>query len=276
MSPKRSDPVPEAEEQPTAQYSVDGLGEAPTASVDGLADEPTAQLPPAEPPTIPLSAAPVAPPPDLEASGNATAGLMTSASSDRCSNCGAQLAPDQHYCVVCGERRGRPRFAGAMFAPTPAPEPVPVAYAGTQGRPTRWPPTATLIAGVATLLVAMGLGILIGHDSSNNKPVQSQPKVNVTVNGGGGGTSAGSSTGASTTASSGSNSTSSKSTKATKTTTTPKVTAAAQQKSAQAASKVLGASSSNTPPPTVQQGSSCTHGAGCQGGKFTGNFFGGG
>jgi hypothetical protein len=229
-------------------------------------------------PTRPFTAAPppVTPPPDLEASGNASAALTTAASSDRCSNCGAQLAPDQHYCVVCGERRGRPRFAGAMFSVTPVPEPVPVASGGIQGRATRWPPTATLIAGVATLLVAMGLGILIGHDSSNNTPARApQQPVNVTVNGGGGGSSAGTSKGASTTASS--SPTSSSSNKATKSSTkaTPKVSTAQQQKSQQAASKVLGSSSHNTAPATVQQGGACTHGAGCQGGKFTGNFFGG-
>ena len=251
-----SDPEPDTDQQPTAQYPV-GFGEDPTTQL-------TAETPP------------VVPPPDLEAPANATAGLMTAASSDRCNNCGAQLAPDQHYCVVCGERRGRARFAGAMFAPTSAPEPAGASAGGAPNRSTRWPPAATLIAGVATLLVAVGLGILIGHDSSKTVPSGSgkAPIVNLYGNGSSG-SSAGSSTGASTTASS--NSTSSKSTKATKSSTkaAPKVSAAAAQKSAAAASKVLGASSKNAPPPTVQQGQACTHGAGCQGGKFTGNFFGG-
>jgi hypothetical protein len=222
--------------------------------------------------TLGPTAPPVAPPPDLEAAGNSQAGLLTSASSDRCSNCGAQLAPDQHYCVVCGERRGRARFASAMFgsqalsAPEPAALPV-----GGAVRTSRYPPAATLIAGIAVLLIAMGLGILIGHDSSGSRTLAPQPKVNVTVNGGGG---SGSSAGSNTTASS-SNPTSKSSKKATKTTTAPPVSAAAQKKATSAASKVLGSSSHNTAPPTVQQGQSCTHGAGCQNGKFTGNFFGG-
>jgi hypothetical protein len=235
-------------------------------------EEPTSQWRPAEPQVAPP---PVAPPPELGAAGNAQPGLLTAASSDRCTNCGAQLAPDQHYCVVCGERRGRARFAGAMFGPQAVAQsaPAPAAAAGSAQRGGRLPSSATLIAGVATLLVAMGLGILIGHDSSTNRTIAPQPKVNVTVNGGGGG-GAGSSTGASTTASS--RSTSKSSSKAAKSSTAaPKVSAAQQQKSQAAASKVLGASSAKTAPPTVQPGQKCTHGAGCQGGKFTGNFFGG-
>jgi hypothetical protein len=223
--------------------------------------------------TLGPTAPPVAPPPDLEAAGNSQAGLLTSASSDRCSNCGAQLAPDQHYCVVCGERRGRARFASAMFSSPAlsAPEPAALPVGGAV-RTSRFPPATTTIAFITVLLVAMGLGILIGHDSSGSKTLAPQPKVNVTVNGGGSGS--GSSAGSNTTASS-SNPTSKSSKKATKTTTAPPVSAAAQKQATTAASKVLGSSSHNTAPPTVQQGQSCTHGAGCQNGKFTGNFFGG-
>ena len=51
---------------------------------------------------------------------------------------------------------------------------------------------------------------------------------------------------------------------------TPKVAAAATG----AANKVLGSSANNLAPATAQVGSSCAHGAGCQNGKFTGQFFG--
>jgi hypothetical protein len=51
---------------------------------------------------------------------------------------------------------------------------------------------------------------------------------------------------------------------------------ALQQKATQAAGKVLG-NSSHLAPPTQKVGGSCSSSqAGCQGGKFTGNFFGGG
>jgi hypothetical protein len=283
-----SDSDPEVDEDPTLVHDQPASQWAPPSRRTRHGDEPAVPLDsamedtttmPVEEPTTTLgpTAPPVVPPPDLGAAGNSQAGLLTAAASDRCANCGAQLAPDQHYCVVCGERRGRARFASAMFGsqslPAPEPEPLP---AGGVVRASRYPPTATWIAGIAVLLVAMGLGILIGHDSSGSKTIAPQPKVNVTVNGGGGGSSAGSSTTASSTPSR-SNSTSKSSTKATKTTTTtaPPVSAAQQAKSASAASKVLGSSSHNTPPPTVQQGQACTHGAGCQNGKFTGQFFGG-
>ena len=247
-------------------------GFAGSESDPEIDDQPTAVQ---EPTTAQWSppAAPVAPPPDLETAGNVKGGLITSTASDRCTNCGGQLAPDQHYCVVCGERRGRARFAGAMFGPQAVAQSAPAAApAGSTQRSGRFPPAATLIAGVATLLVAMGLGILIGHDSNGAKTLAPQPKVDVTVNGGGG-SGSGASTGASTTA----NSTSKSSAKATKSSTkaVPKVSTAQAQKSQAAASKVLGASSAKTAPPTAQVGQACAHGAGCQGGKFTGTFFGG-
>src|SRR5579875_344165 len=52
-----------------------------------------------------------------------TANLRMS-SGDRCAECGSALAIDQRYCVECGTRRGRPRFAiasaGAQDASTAA------------------------------------------------------------------------------------------------------------------------------------------------------------
>jgi hypothetical protein len=51
---------------------------------------------------------------------------------------------------------------------------------------------------------------------------------------------------------------------------TPKV----QAKAAAAASKVFGSSGNLSKNPTQQVGQSCSGGAGCQNGRFTGNFFG--
>ena len=131
------------------------------------------------------------------------------------------------------------------------------------------------------LLLAIGLGVLIGrlgHTNSSNQKASNPPVQVVTVQGGGG------------------------SAASTPTATTPahhtvaasaapkgltgKLKAAAenkappskavQQKANQAAGKVLG-NSSNLAPPTQKVGGSCKSGqAGCQGNKFTGNFFGGG
>jgi zinc-ribbon domain len=257
-----------------------GLHDAPTAARDQAiaqwksaghdGDTEPMVAPPSDGDTEPMIASDLVRP-ALDGSSTAQGGLLVATASDRCSNCGAQLAPDQRYCVVCGERRGRARFANAMFSPeaVAAPEPTTLATAGGPLRGSRYPPAATWIAAIAVLLIAVGLGILIGHDSSS-KTLAPQPKVNVTVNGGGGsGAASNAGTTASTTASS--NRTTSSSSKATK-------TAAPATKTTASAAPKLNAKqqqTANGPPAGTQVGGACSHGAGCQGGKFTGNFFGG-
>ena len=91
--------------------------------------------------------------------------MLTTAVGDQCANCGAPLAADQRYCVSCGERRGRPRYAlpaatsggssGATALPAQAPR-------------GSWNSSASLIAGVATLLLAMGVGVLIGRTTAGS------------------------------------------------------------------------------------------------------------
>lgn len=192
--------------------------------------------------------------------------------SDRCANCGAPLASDQRYCVNCGERRGKARFSVAGMA-------APAVAESTTVREVRRRPRmssgSTLVAFIATLLVAVGLGVLIGHQNSNGRPVAATPPVQVvTVNGGGGSTGASTDT----TASNSSGNTGSTSTKSSKKVPAKKVvvTKVVAAKATQAASKVLGGAT-NLAPPTVTQGGSCSSGqAGCQNGKFTGTFFGGG
>lgn len=184
------------------------------------------------------------------------------------------MASDQRYCVNCGTRRGKSRFSleavaaqAAPSSPPPAPPPRPV-----RSRPGG----ATLVTGVATLLLAMGVGILIGHYSVPTATKQaSQPIV---VNGG----AATTPTTASTTASTQGPKTTSKA--AAKTAakvqkqigvapTVVKVNAQTKAQAQQAATKVFGQHSRLSKNPTVQPGQSCSGGAGCQNGKFTGNFF---
>jgi hypothetical protein len=186
----------------------------------------------------------------------ATGELLTAAVGDRCTNCQAPFASDQHYCVNCGERRGKARFAlAAMANPAPAPAAAP---ARAPRRP-RASAGFTLIAGVGTLLLAMGVGVLIGRNGNTSTQRASTPPVQVvSVNGGGTAAPAQSSSTAAPKAQKGRVIHISK-----------KTTAAA----AAAASKVLGASAKNLPPPTVTVGQA-GHGAGYQGGHFTGNFFG--
>jgi hypothetical protein len=181
---------------------------------------------------------------------------------DRCSNCQTPLASDQRYCVNCGERRGKSRFAfDATNAQT--------ASAAPPKKPTHRPHVSSsfgFIAGVATLLLAMGVGVLIGHDTGKSAKTTeaAAPSQVIKIEGGGG--------------SGGNSSTKSASKKAIKSEfkaptvhLTKKVAKAVQS----AAANTLGSQGvknlSNNPTQAV--GGSCSGGAGCQNHKFTGNYF---
>ena len=131
--------------------------------------------------------------------------------------------------------------------------------------------STTLVAGVAVLLLAIGLGVLIGrlgHTSQPERAAAANPTI-ITV-GGGAATSA-----ASTPTATPRHVTKveqSKLNAAAHATAPPP--AAVQKKAVQAAGKVLG-NSSNLAPPTVTTGQKCaSNQAGCSGGSFNGNFFG--
>jgi len=177
-----------------------------------------------------------------------------SISRERCSGCGATLASDQRYCVECGQRCGAPRLPfteGLVQRAQQAPSSHP-----PSGR-TRVSINSTVIAGVGTLLLAMGVGVLIGRSGAGSNAKVASPAVQVvTVPGAGAaatsGTESQTSTGATgTTKSKGAAS----STSATK--------------SAGQASKKAAAPPAKTP--TV---GSPGKGAGYEKGHFTGNFFG--
>jgi hypothetical protein len=114
---------------------------------------------------------------DLEAATVSTESITSQPPSvgapEPCERCGAPLAEDQRYCLECGERRtpmssvlagGPPSAAGQPAAATAQPD-----SAGTPG--SGRPPAedvgrgnaATVIAGVGVLLLAMGVGVLIGR-----------------------------------------------------------------------------------------------------------------
>jgi hypothetical protein len=133
---------------------------------------------------------------------------------------------------------------------------------------------ASLIAGVGTLLLALGIGVLIGKTGENNSGGGGQPVVQV----GGTGTetaSAGSSTeaaggkgGAKKGAKASAGKTDKAKSKAKLSTGSSGTTKAAEEVLKPAGDVKL-------PPPTVEKGGSCEAGsAGCEGGKFTGEFFG--
>jgi hypothetical protein len=119
---------------------------------------------------------------------------------DACPNCGEPMAADQRYCLNCGHRRGDPRlpfmdavtFMESMSAPggagTPPPPPSPTSSGGSNNR---WNANAALIAGVATLVLAIGVGFLIGRSGHENGSQAAAPPqvIKVEGNGGGGGES---------------------------------------------------------------------------------------
>jgi hypothetical protein len=196
--------------------------------------------------------------------------LVTGTIGNRCANCGSPLASDQRYCVECGERRGTARFAVEPSRAVPA-----AAAARPRKRLSRPSGSSgvTLVAGIATLLLAMGVGIEIGK-SGNQKPA---PAQKVVVVGGGSGPTSGTTASTPTTNTTASTSSNRHTSSKAKTTAAKKtvVTKVVAQKAQAAATKVLGAAAPKNP--TVKQGQTCTGGAtqGCQNGKFTGVFFGG-
>jgi hypothetical protein len=193
-----------------------------------------------------------------------TTELLTGAVGDRCPNCHSPMASDQRYCVNCGARRGKPRFTPEAVAAQTSPAPLAVSERPPPPH-SRFSAATTLVAGVATLLLAMGVGVLIGHNTST--PTRAAAPQIITVAGGAANGNA---------ASAGTPSTAARKrgAKLKVKTTVVHVSAKTAKAAAAAAAKVLGGSAPKNP--TIQPGQSCTAGtAGCQNGTFTGNFFGG-
>jgi hypothetical protein len=215
-------------------------------------------------------------------------------SNESCPNCGAQMAADQRYCLNCGHRRGEPRlpfmdavvFMESMSAPgggaggaTPPPPP-------TEASPNRWNANAALIAGVATLVLAIGVGFLIGRSGHDNSSQAAAPQViKVEGNTGGGEETAATSEGTEESAAKSDKAegkAKGNSKKAGK--TSPKATPKAEKNSetgahgaSKATEEVLHTEGDvEFAKPEVKVGGACEQGtAGCgKSGKFEGNFFG--
>jgi hypothetical protein len=101
------------------------------------------------------------------------------------------MAADQRYCLECGERRtemssvlaGGPPRSDAPAARATAPPPSPP---GDHGPSLQRNNLLTVIAGVGVLMLAMGVGVLIGR-AGGSKPVQGAAQV-ITVPSPGAGT----------------------------------------------------------------------------------------
>lgn len=107
---------------------------------------------------------------------------------DPCPSCGAAMAADQRYCLSCGQRRAEARLdyleilrgtgpAAAAAAPVTA-----MSAAAHRQRVN-----TTAIASIGCLLLAMGVGVLIGNSRGNElaaAPVPAPAQV-IKVEGGG-------------------------------------------------------------------------------------------
>lgn len=121
-------------------------------------------------------------------------------SGDNCPDCSASLAPDQRYCLACGNRRGDPRlpFMDAVVfmesAKHPAPADSGVAAAPLPDRRPFISANASLVAGVATLILAIGVGVLIGRSGDSGASNAAAPAPQVITVGEGSGSAAGAAT----------------------------------------------------------------------------------
>jgi hypothetical protein len=113
-----------------------------------------------------------------------------------CRGCGAPLAEDQRYCLECGERRapmssvllgGPPSPSASPQGPPSAPTTPPGAPDDDAGRNN----AVTVIAGVGVLLLAMGVGVLIGRSGGGKQAPSSAPQVITVASGATSGTSTG-------------------------------------------------------------------------------------
>lgn len=188
------------------------------------------------------------------------------------------MAPDQCYCLSCGRRRGEPRlpfmdavvFMESMRRPAPgdaAPDAELVA-----DRRHRIAPNSALVAGVATLILAMGVGVMIGRSGEGGSSTAASPVPQVIRIGGGEAETASNS------ASSQKNTGPSKGKHDLKTKAKAKAKAeTGSSGTTKAAEEVLKpAGDVKLPPPTAQVGEKCEKGtAGCsESGEFDGSFFG--
>jgi hypothetical protein len=249
----------QSEEQARAATQNGGYDTQP------LPAQPASDVPPASP--VPTHAAPVpthaAPVPTQSPAPAAPSGF------DQCPSCGALVASDQRYCLECGQRRGDPRlpFMDAVVFMEAMSRPPEAASAPKKAQKRRISPNAALIAGVGTLLLALGIGVLIGRSGNHSAAAPSQAPI-VIKGGAGEEGAAQTASSAETTIGGG------KSGKAKKTIVKQKKKEAETGKGAEEVLKPV--NGVKMPPATIQVGEKCDKDvAGCNNkGEYDGSFFG--
>lgn len=110
--------------------------------------------------------------------------------SDACPSCGSQLALDQRYCLHCGQRRGDPRLPVMdavnymEMSRRPGPQQVQAAPPPS-GRRRLLSANASMVAAVATLVLALGVGVLIGRSGNSAEQTASAAPQIIRVGGSG-------------------------------------------------------------------------------------------
>ncbi|HEX6699062.1 MAG TPA: hypothetical protein VF080_19800, partial [Solirubrobacteraceae bacterium] len=95
------------------------------------------------------------------------------AQGEPCAQCGAPLAGDQRYCLECGARRADARIAFRdILARQGGPPRAPVGRSYAEER--KPPGGMTFLVGLVCLLLALGVGVLIGR-SGNDTPTAAAP-----------------------------------------------------------------------------------------------------
>jgi hypothetical protein len=219
-----------------------------------------------------VEAIPPEPPEPHAASVSTVAHPLVAAGGEQCPSCGHAVASDQRYCLDCGQRCGEPRlpfmnavtFMDAMKKPSAA-----AAAPPSKPKQRRMSPNAALIAGVGTLLLAMGVGVLIGHSGSHSAASSTPAAPQIIKVPAAGGAETATATGGDKAAGGGGGG----KTKGKKQNTASLKKEAETQAGAEEVLKPSG--NVKLPPATVKPGSSCPSGTtGCKHGEFTGEFFG--
>jgi hypothetical protein len=106
------------------------------------------------------------------------------AQGEPCASCGAPLAGDQRYCLECGARRAQARVAFRDILATggaPPADPALVGAPAQDGPPAR--SGLAFLAGLLCLLLALGVGVLIGNSGDDATTATAPPPQVITVGG---------------------------------------------------------------------------------------------
>jgi hypothetical protein len=100
-----------------------------------------------------------------------------------CANCGAPLAADQRYCLACGARRGSARRPFARGSAAATGVTTAVTRLGETPEAARLRTNLSVLGALACLLLALGIGVLIGRGGADRTTGKPAPAQVITVNG---------------------------------------------------------------------------------------------